>query len=417
MKQRLIQQMKWGIAASTLLLVTACGGGGSSTSSSGNDTGSSNNSTDTGTSNGDSNSSAFAQRDILRDVGASVAGVFQQVEQDMSRLQTSVNNYCATADSDATARGQAQADFRTLMQSFQQAALFNFGPAADTNRLAQVYSWPMASSCEVDLKLAKEELTLSTAVDRRGLDALEYLLFVEAASGHSCNDNFIVAHPELNTFNSLDSAEKQRRRCVLMQVVTDDAADNIRTISTAWQADGGNYQADLANARDSRLALNTLTNAMFYLEEMVKENKLDLPLGGTLTNTIPSCGAGQVCPQDVEAAYARISKENLIANMQGLQKLFFAGEPSAAANQVGFDDWLEDVGRADLATSMAEKMASTITALQALDGSLHDNLSTNPTAVSDVLNNHVQVLSQDMRFQFTQALGLELPEGSASDTD
>lgn len=395
------------VAAVIAAGLTACGGGdGNDDSGNNGDTGG------TGINAPDS-----LQRMMLKDIGTVVAADFARLDQRMDTFDDSLEAYCAAPATDTVKQNKARQDFKSMMNVLQETIMYDFGPALEGGKLLRAYSWPLSSPCKLDLKLANDEATLATAFDQRGVDALEYLLFANPADNHSCNQNFVVANPELNRFNALAAAEKQTRRCALMAGIADDAEDRIEDITAAWNDGNNNYQQTLRNSSDVKSALNRISDGLFYFEKVLKESKLDAPLGGTLSNTAPSCGAGVICPADRESPHAALAKQNMLANMRGMQKVFFGGEPAGAANQRGFDDWLNEAGRSDLAQVMAQRMQATIDALNGLSGSLGDNLQTNPTAVSAVLNNHVQPLSQNLRFEFTQALGINLPAGAASDTD
>ncbi|HBR96364.1 MAG TPA: hypothetical protein DD979_03170, partial [Gammaproteobacteria bacterium] len=154
----------------------------------------------------------------------------------------------------------------------------------------------------------------------------------------------------------------------------------------------------------------------FYFEKTLKENKLDQPLGGTATNTLPTCGAGQPCPQDVEAPHARISKENLRANVVAFQALYLGGDAADAEAQ-GFDDWLVAVGEETLATNFAQDIQAVIDAIDGIEGSLYDAIENDIASVNALLLGPVQDVSQPLRANILQALGLQLPKGSESDTD
>jgi hypothetical protein len=155
---------------------------------------------------------------------------------------------------------------------------------------------------------------------------------------------------------------------------------------------------------------------MFYFEEVVKENKLDAPLGGGITNTTPSCGAGQPCPQDVESPHARISKENLIANMLSFQTLYYGGEVGDSAAK-GFDDWLQAKDKTVLSKNFGDDIQAVIDGLKGIDGALFDAVNNDIDSINALVQGPLQDVSKALRFEVMPALGLSLPKGSESDTD
>ncbi|MEM7292250.1 MAG: imelysin family protein, partial [Pseudomonadota bacterium] len=347
----------------------------------------------------------------------------------------SITTYCGalprgTNTSAFLTRAQAQNDFKTVMTTLQNTLMYGgwsdgggsygIGPVSEEFRLTQLYSWPLTSRCNIDLNLANNDPALKVAVNQRGLDALEHLLFVETDANHVCPDNFPIVHPQLNDFNALDAGEKESRRCAAMLTISADALSSAAALDSGWAADQGNFAATMAGSTNPGETLNHITDGMFYFEKLIKEDKLDKPTGGLITNNPPSCGIGQPCPDDVESPTARVSKENLIENMRAFQKLYLGGSSDPAA-QLGFDDWLIEEGESALAASFSADIQSVIDALEAINGSLYDTIVNDIDTVNNLLSGNtsapVKAVSDALRFEVMPALGLTLPQGSASDTD
>lgn len=381
-----------------LVLLTSCSDSGTSTSSSGGGT-------------------AFTQQsELVANVATIMDSGFSQLSSSMATVKTSVGLYCDSVTGvnvgDPGLQMTAQTDFVAAMADVQHSVMYELGPAKTDSRLLQLYSWPTTSACAIDTELAAGDTTLVTAINRRGMDALEYLLFVAPSANHDCS----TSTAQLDTFNALADAAKQELRCDFMRNVVDDAAASAVILANAWDASQGNYIATMTDDPNPSAVLNTVTDAMFYFEEVLKEFKLDAPLGGGLTNTAPSCGPGTPCPQDVESLTAGISKENLLANMLAFQQLYLGGAP-AQSSKIGFDDWLKADGNDALADKFAADIQSVIDALNAMSGSLFDAITSDIATVNALLEGPVQNVSKDLRFEVMPALGLDLPAGSASDTD
>lgn len=393
-----------------LVCVVSCGGGSNSPADA-SDNG------DTPSETPENPAGQFDQEAAIRSISAGVAAEFKQLSTDARLFDTAINEFCSQAPDDSPQQeASAKAAFGSLMASVQRTQLYQFGPPNEDDLGAQVYSWPLSSACQIDIKLANDALALSLAVDRRGVDALEYLLHVPAEANHSCPDDVVQTHPELLQFNSLPVEDKTARRCQLMQVVAADVAANTQTLDDAWDVQSGNHVDTLLAAPNRTQTLNLITDALFYLEKVVKENKLDAPLGGGITNTLSECGIGNLCPQAVESPHSRLSRENLINNLEAFRFLFLGGSDTGGLN-TGFDTWLALSGEASLADSMLSNINQALQLLNALPTSLYEAIDTDPDAVNAVLNGPIQALSSQMKFQFVQALGLRLPRGTQSDTD
>lgn len=394
-----------GASVRTALLVAifflaACGGGGG---------GSGGGSPDPG--------SDYDLTDVVTNMSGIMSSHYAALGLSVSSMKTAIDDYCSAlgAADEQTKRQTAQTEFTAAMSQLQRSLMHSVGPALVQERMVQLYSWPLASSCQIDVKLSDNNTALNNAANKRGLDALEYLLFTPPDGDHSCPSNVVAAQPELTTFNAMSATDKQALRCAFMQPVAADAASSATLLADAWDVNQGNYATTLTGSGNLVATLNSITDAMFYFEKVVKENKLDAPLGGGVTNTIPSCGAGAPCPEDVESPNARLSKENLLANMLSFQNLYHGGNPNGSDK--GLDDWLIARDAATLAIDFGDKVQSVIDGLHALNGSLYDEIDNNITVVNALLLGPVQDVSQALRFDVIPALGINLPPGSESDTD
>lgn len=388
----------------SLIVLVACGGTEKKTSG-----GSTSGGSTSGGSTSGGSTSGGAVEDKQAKLVADVAGIMQKSYADLHGSTDALNNaiagYCgALGKSDEQAkRTEAQAAFKTAMNDLQHSLLYGVGPALKNDRMLQLYSWPLSSACQIDIKLASNQVALNKAVNKRGMDALEYLLFIKPDANHSCPKS----GDTLTTFNALSPAQKQQRRCEYMKPVAIDALASTKILADAWDASKGNYVKTMKDEANTKKTLNSITDGMFYFEEVIKENKLDAPLGGKVANTASSCGLGNLCPQGVESPHALISKENLRANMLALQTLYKAG----------FDSWLKDNKKDDLAKKFADDIQAVITGLDGINGTLYAAITTETTALNNLLAGPVQDVSKALRFKVLPALELSLPKTSESDTD
>ncbi len=350
---------------------------------------------------------------------------FTQTATSTALLQTSINAYCdtvtASGEGDPTARTNAQNTFTAAMNDLQHSLEHVVGPALDTTRGTKVlYSWPLTSTCRIDEKQAANDVNVGGDVTIRGIDAIEYLLYVDTTTKtpNSC----ATQTTELTAFDALSLAEKQLRRCDYMVNVIADAVSTADTLKEAWNASApDNYVLTMTSTTNATATLNDVTDAMYYLASVVKDNKLDQPMGGDRTLTPPSCGQGSPCAVDVESPNAKISLSNLRNNTLAFQKLFFGGDPADKASNVGFDDWLEaEDGNRIVADKMDADLVELLTSIDALevsDGTLFDAINNNITAVNTLFDGPFQSVSRAFRDTVLPTLGLNLPQGSQADMD
>jgi predicted lipoprotein len=345
-------------------------------------------------------------------------GGYAQLATSTAALESSVGAYCATVTGGnvggATERTAAQAAFKTAMGDVQRSSLHLLGPALTGNQMLQLYSWPTTDHCRIDQKLAENKPALNTAVNQRGMDALEYLLFVAPDASHVCPDGALPVQA-LADFNALSAADKQARRCAFMQPVVTDVVASANILANAWDVNLGNYVGTMIATTNVSTTLNEVTDAMYFFREKLREFKLDRPLGGNLTNTTPSCGLGNLCPADVESPYARISIENIRANALAFQTLYLGGVDATA---IGFDDWLREVGKGTLADRLNTEITTVLTRIDEMGtATLFDTINGGNTIPANALLDAVMVVSKTLRDNTLPALGLSVPQGLASDTD
>lgn len=241
---------------------------------------------------------------------------------------------------------------------------------------------------------------------RRGLDALEYLLFNDNLN-HSCSADRLAPAG----WNERPEQERKVARCQFAVEVAKDLESSAQELNQAWQGENGYAQAlksaDSDLFEDEQAAINRITDAMFYVDSITKDAKLAAPIG--LQNN--SCG-NAACVQDIESRLSANSINNIKNNLIGLQKLFIAGDEENA----GFDDFLVEVDAAELATTMKQDIQNAIDAADNFSVTLEQAVTANPEQVQ-ALHQAVKTVTDNLKSVFITYLALELPQTSAGDAD
>lgn len=112
-------------------------------------------------------------------------------------------------------------------------------------------------------------------INVRGLAAAEYLLF------YAASDNACSAASSINangTWAALGATELAKRKRDYAAVVAADVAVITRAMADSWSPSGGDFAGELARADQSgaafeseQLALNAVSDGLFYLEREVKD--------------------------------------------------------------------------------------------------------------------------------------------------
>lgn len=316
---------------------------------------------------------------VRRGITANLAeAVILPTLRDFATAATALEEATATLDADPSAanRETAQAAWRDAMAVWQQAEMMQIGPAGmggtecpvvgGMDLRDQIYSWDLTSECRIDQETVDETYADVDAlgaelVNVRGLDALEYLLFVPDGSNSCSSLSPINAE---GSWAALGDAEVTARRAAYAHAAATLIARQATSLRDLWEPDEGGFATDLATAGQdgsaysrSQSAFNDMGGAMLYLDIATRDMKLAEPAG------IAGCMEA-TCFDSLEHPHAHVSVASVIANVRGFQRLFLGEQPGTVGQ--GWDDLLIEVGAEDLATDLTEAIAAAIAALEAL---------------------------------------------------
>ena len=358
---------------------------------------------------------------------------FTLFHQQAQAQQSAIASYCelekasvqSSSEQAQTAMLEAQDAWLDAMGAWQQVEMMQMGPLLTNNGELRnrIYSWPAISRCGIDQDVVYHQdgvinndperpydISARTAT-RRGLFALQHVLFNEQYD-HHCS----VANDALADWNSRTVLARKVARCEYAVTAAMDVHNSSTELLEKWQGDDG-FAAELKSAGQSgsqfesaHSALNHISDAMFYLTEVVKDKKLAEPIG-ILPN---SCGTS-ACPQDVESLDAKSSLANIKANLLAFEALVVGqrqGEPAL----VGFDDYLDDEQASATKERMLQGISDTKAAIAAIESDLATALLDNEEQVREV-HTQVKAITDELKNDFINELALELPTTSAGDND
>jgi predicted lipoprotein len=323
----------------------------------------------------------------------------------------------------------ARSAWIAAIASWQEAEVFNFGPAGPSGSSGTpggqdlrnlIYSWPLQARCKVDEQTVSRFYATpgfsgpptTSLVNGRSLAAIEYLLFYDAAD-NGCNQ-----FSEINargTWRMIPPDELFKRKAEYASSAAEDVLASAVRLVNAWEPGKDDFRGQLVSAgaqssvfRSEQHALNAINVGLFYLEKEIKDDKLGTPMG--LSEECPA----MTCPDRLESRYARISTDHLRANLRGFRRLFQGcGENHAG---IGFDDWLREVGKADLADRMLAALDHAETAVKGLDPPLEQSLTAHPDRVR-AMYDAIKGVSDPLKSEFISILNLEVPGPSQGDND
>lgn len=325
----------------------------------------------------------------------------------------------AAAPGDGT-RDAARSAFTAAADAWQALEPLQIGPAASStlpggqNLREEIYSWPLVSGCAADGQIASrgyEAPTFaSSLVNRRGLFVIEYLLHYD---GEASQCPPVSAEPA--GWAELTADEKNARRRAYAAAAAGDVRARATALAEAWDPAKGNFAGTLRTAgpgnavyRTPQLALNAVSDALFYADTHLKDQKLARPLG------LRDCMT-PTCPERLESIFGGRSKANIAGNVAGLRRITEGCGPGFAG--VGFDDLLESVGAEPVAARLRQAGAGMEAALAAIaQADLKEALAADPASVRG-LHAAVKVFTDLLKTEIASVLNLELPSVVATDND
>lgn len=319
------------------------------------------------------------------------------------------------AASDATLE-RARSAWQVAMERWSAAELFQFGPAGSKAESAgkdpvhgqgirdTIYAWPVVARCRVEDQVILRGYETSWSpvlISARGLFALDYLLFY-GGSDTACSPNSSTA----KSWAMLDAAAIESAKRDYAAALGGDILGRIGELRSAWSPDGGNFRQTLIDAtgyEGEQQALNVIAWSLLYVEREVKDWKVGVPAGLTLTHPVTVA----------EASFSRTGTPAIRANLRGFRALFQGcGEQGEG---LGFDDWLTDVGQGELANDMVAALDTAQSAVDAFPP-IEQASPSELNALYQSLRGLTSLLKSDF-FGPGSTLNLKLPAGVASDTD
>ena len=152
-----------------------------------------------------------------------------------------------------------------------------------------------------------------------------------------------------------------------------------------------------------------MTDALFHVEQEVKDMKLAEPAGISMCTD-----ASGICPDSRESRWANRSLPQMRANLYAFRRAFLGSEPGGEG--MGFDDLLIAAGAESLSAQMITDLDGAIAGLEGLGDDLVTVLNERPEDVRAVYD-ALQLFTDELKTQFLCILDLDLPQRAEGDND
>lgn len=373
----------------------------------------------------------FNQQALLANIVDNIiTPTYQQFLTQATAQHQSISNYCALEKDYITGNDRqpvtdalmtAQSQWLTTINQWQLAEVMQIGPLTENSSTLRnnIYSWPVISRCGIDqdvmfyragsINSVPYDITQRTAT-RRGLDAVEYLVYNDSLA-HSCTTD----RPILATWPDLSDQDKRIARCGYATEVASDIVVSANTLNQQWNTYGATLKAagEAGNVfADVHDGVNAVSDALFYIDGMVKDSKIGTPLG-LFSN---DCGGvGSICTDNVESSLSAQSISHLIQNLKAFEQIF-TGHGTDSENTIGFDDYLIDVDDKATSDAIIANTQQAIADLEAYQQSLAAQLNADADVV-EATHGKVKNVTDQLKVDFINSLALKLPVTSAGDND
>lgn len=338
-----------------------------------------------------------------------------------------LETYCSLG-SEALAGGSGFRDsFHQLVNAVEATEMHALGPAMANgaqlrNKISSYHAGPV-STCGIDeIAVLSENAGFDLSerpANQRGMGALDYLLFNKSLL-HSCPPQASIT----SDWNELSESLRFEARCAAAKLLSADLANAASTIHDAWHPDEGDFSSEFTEEATVGQNLQSLTDAMFFLEEGAKDAKLGNPLG-----IVAACSS-TTCPNMIQFPHSKLSLAAVNANVISFQALFDVNE------ETGFDAVIAERGFDDVSQRFTDNTQVARTYMETIEtdlniqvdlvesGSETDcmNAAANPDVASEALPactlyGLIKRVVDDMKIDFVTILNVNLPGGTRADND
>ncbi len=339
-----------------------------------------------------------------------VVPTYEQFVNSASALKTAIDTSCTGSSTEDA--------WNTAMSDWQATLFYSVGPTAPTSvvsdgAIARIYTISqhnINNANAIDNAVNTLKLDPNYSIPRiesnfiRGLDALEYLLFVNPGDVDRCN---------------------------YAKLVVNELQENANIAVNSWTANTNAGISSFLTAQDSA-SIAQVRPFFNIIIEQTDKNLKDTKLGNaTKLSNNSGCGNTHACPELVEHRLAQSSYASLKANLNSLKDIFTGGSGQGfddifaeAEQSAASDAFVANIDKA-IASIDAQGAESLFTQLAAIETNAQGSdcqVTANPNSTSTspapcAIYREVKALSDFLKTDFAAVVNLDVPSASAGDGD
>lgn len=266
---------------------------------------------------------------------------------------------------------EVQEQWFRMLKVWKQMELYNIGDISKTFIHSEISRWPTNEDFINDFinetEIIDEAFIASKGSSSKGISALEYLLF-------SSEGNEVIV-------TSFSSGTNYGKRLDYLVAVAQNLKTKAKDLSAFWTNYHSKFTSGLENGVDG--SQNQVINQMVSVIEAILISKLGKPLGDT--------NGGTIALDELEAARSGASLEIIQQHLISLKRCY-KGDFALTPFRVGFDDFLILIGNEEFSNKIAAQFSVCQKKIDAIKGSLRDEILSKPEAVIDLKKSFTDLL-------------------------
>ncbi len=263
----------------------------------------------------------FDREAMLRTIGtAIVLPSYTDLKDNTERLYTAADNFATTPNN--TNLTALQNTWKESSTAWKKSETYTFAYAGDNMLSEQLDAWP-TNTAVIETEISgtnalTESYIATTGTTRKGFPAIEYLIF--STSG------------DADILTKFTTDPNYTRRRDYLRALAAAIKTKTKACFNSWDPTGGNYLNTFItnSSNDAGSSVSSLLNAMVQNLEVVKNEKMGIPLGKK--------NSGTLHPELVEAKLSALSISHINNNLATLESLFLGS--ANGVDGMGFDDYL-----------------------------------------------------------------------------
>jgi predicted lipoprotein len=362
---------------------------------------------------------------LLNDLGNGIAKKTVEFEQAVADLQASSVAYCTQKALNPTAKIKAQNAWTTVMLRWEQFELFQIGPLTENAKTLKysIYGWPAAAAlCNIDGEavsaFTNPDYQLPTQLNRKGLQAVEYLLFEKDLATSCSKSNAIY-----ESWNALTPEKRELARCAYLMPLTQELLTHATTLKNSWGQAGNNVLSQAVGNEDlEQAAIQSLFENLFYLDVEFKNSKLAAAAGHEKKYCAKSPAP---CLDKEELRYSQLSREAMSANIAAFSDLMYGFADANNERWGGIAALVRDRGSETLALrsetytqSLAHIFGDNPASLpELIKEQAKENCEASQNSTLCKLRALLKQIASDLKNEYISILQVKVPVAPAGDND